>query len=116
MNEHAPSDGDAEFVERIRCGIAKADRFRWMIVMIYVVAIVMLVGLAVAIDSLVRNRVFQGMGPGFLVGISIGFSFGLLLVNVVHGLLGTIATGGRIERLLVKYFDISRQVETASDQ
>jgi hypothetical protein len=116
MNQHAPLDSDAEFVERIRSGIARSDRFRWIAVTLYVVAVVGVVALAFAIDKLVRAGFLQGMGPGFFVGLSIGLSFGLLLVNVVHGLLGALTAGGRTERLLVRYFDLSRQAEAACEE
>jgi len=113
MHETGSIDAEAEFVERVRHGIARYDRLRWALVALYGVLALVLVGLAVAVSEFIRAGQWPGLGPGFVVGLVLGSTLGLLAIKIAHGLVSALCRGGRTERLLVKYYDAARDIEVA---
>ena len=102
---------DAEYVERVRRGIARSDRLRWALLALHLGLVVAFVGLAIAASDLVRARAgaWPGLGVGFGVGLALGASLGMLAVTIAHGLVNALTRGGRAERLLVRYYDAARE-------
>jgi hypothetical protein len=115
MATSGSNDSDAALVERIRDGIARYDRLRWALGAVYVILTVAFFGLVASVSAFVRDQLWPAMGPGFLVGLSLGSSLGLLAVKIGHGLLTALTTGGRAERLLVRYHDTLRALEVEQE-
>jgi hypothetical protein len=103
---------DAEYVERVRRGIAQYDRWRGALVVFHASLAVVFVALLVAATEFVRQWVnnIPGLGPGFMVGLAMGAALGLLAVKIAHGLVGALSSAGRYDRLLVRYHDILQEL------
>jgi hypothetical protein len=110
MHETESTNTEAEFVERVRRGIARYDRLRRALVVLYGVLALALLGLLVAVSEFIRGGQWPGLGPGFGVGLVLGSSLGLLAIKIAHGLVSAFCQGGRTERLLVKYYDAVRDI------
>jgi hypothetical protein len=113
MHDIGPTDPDADFVERVRRGLARYDRLLWALVALYFVLAVAFVGLLVAAVEFVRGGAWPGLGPGFAVGLALGASLGLVAVKIAHGLVSALSGGGRTERLLVQYYDAVKEFKVS---
>jgi hypothetical protein len=113
MHDIGPTDPDAEFVERVRRGIAQYNRLRWVLVALYFVLAVAFVGLLVAAAEFIGGGPWPGLGPGFVVGLALGVSLGLVAVKIAHGLVSALSGGGRTERLLVQYYDAVKEFKVS---
>ena len=104
---------DEEFVERIRQGLTRYRRMQPWLIGFYTCLAIMLVGLAVASLNLVAKlgQLANRQGPeliGFGVGLMLGQFLGLLVMQVVFGLVGAMMPC-RTQELLIRYYDALAQ-------
>jgi AcrR family transcriptional regulator len=109
MGDGGPALSDAEFVDRVRRGLARYDRLRGPLLALYLGLAVGFVALVIAAAEFIRGAAWPGLGPGFAVGLALGTSLGLLAVKIAHGLVGALCGVGRAERLLVRHYDAARR-------
>ena len=99
---------DAQYIEQLRRTVALWDRFRPLVVVVYVAMLgtfawavtrgaQFLVGMARPADA---PWPFFGFVAGALLGVVVGWVFHFLIFSLSRGLLGF-----RAERLLVRYHD-----------
>lgn len=111
---------DEDFMRRLRRGIEVHDRLRRPLLAFYLGLALAFIGLLIATFLQLQNMLkqfgnaAQGLVPGFLLGVVVGVSIGLLTVKIVHGLI-TALMPLRMERLLLHYYDAFRELiqETA---
>jgi hypothetical protein len=105
---------DEELVERLRRGIARFDRWRRPLLVLYLVGAAVFIGAVVAATVLLQS-LSRGLGnrhsswAGFLLGVVIGSGLGITAAKIGHGIVD-ILLGYRNERLLIKYHDALEQL------
>ena len=106
-DEAVIASADTEYVERVRRNMDRLARWRPYLLSLYGLLLIAFVGILVVMNLLLNRMAgnFQGIGPGFAVGVMLGCSLGLLAVKLAHGTANVLFAGRRRDRLLVLYYD-----------
>src|SRR4051794_38136790 len=105
---------DEQHIERLRRTMATFDRWRRPLIVWHLLIAVGFIGLlaafAVFIGDIGRNwgMGVRGLGPGFILGVVLGAWLGLTAIKIGHELVNLLL-GYRSERLLIRYYDASRE-------
>jgi len=99
-------DNETEFVEKIRRVIAVHKRMRRLMKIFYsFLAISLILLIIYAFDVVRQLGAIPGVWQGFAIGVMISTSIGFLIVHISQGLLSSIFSDFRCQRLMVKYHD-----------
>jgi hypothetical protein len=99
---------DDEYIARLRRSIRSLDRWRFWLILFYVVLLVAAISLLSKAIPLLIGLGQPGDVPfallGFVTGAMFGLGFGWMFYGLVQGLISMLG-GFRSERLLLKYHD-----------
>jgi hypothetical protein len=110
---------DDEHIERLRRDIARFDRWRRPLLILYTIGAISFVATFVLAVVFVE-RLARGLGhrggwwSGFFVGAMLGCGLGLSGLKLAHGIFDLLLAH-RNERLLIEYHDVLQKLRRSRD-